>query len=643
MISYIHFFIEVIYLTIVPVLYSTVAGLALIKILNCNFINGKKSIFAPPLGVSFCSALQLIILKFQLVPYAQQTYFAFFLLFCCYTLQNKFYSFSLNKEMYIKSASCVIIFIIIFLFQRFTIGWGIVPLKFITESGFGMDDTAWHASIAAMFKNSIPIPHPTLSGEYLPPSHRMIHCIAAFFSILLDRNSLDIFFFTIPALVSIFLVFQVYSFISILTKSSKSILISSTLFICFGLTGATALLPVFGKNLISFTPEPLPWIFWRLPGLGFSLLFSLPIVLILTKKQGRTFTTYTKYFSLLLNLGAGLFSKPAIPICIIGAYGVYGFVQKTFKRQFSWQYFFTSAVFISAFYFFFLTGKTYGFDNHIPFKPFQTFISVFEKLIEVNNKSIAGYSKIAIFLTGYFLVPCLSCIKAFKNIKNLSQLKTLVLFSGIIGITGFLFLFSPMGAEYQFGLFGIFFLNILFFIMIQYRYEKILSVCLVLSGIVYFIIFSINCFSPHKKVINIECNKRIVEAMSWLNKNTDKNESFFVNDQHYRSKMTNNAVYCALSERQSYISCYRYTPETYINLYRGKPSPWSTRLNNNEKIFNGDFKIMKTESQRFNIKHLVVNKTSESFQNIEASRILSKKFENSRIAIYKINLDRKQQ
>jgi len=65
MISYIHFFIEVIYLTIVPVLYSTVAGLALIKILNCNFINGKKSIFVPPLGVSFCSALQLIILKFH--------------------------------------------------------------------------------------------------------------------------------------------------------------------------------------------------------------------------------------------------------------------------------------------------------------------------------------------------------------------------------------------------------------------------------------------------------------------------------------------------------------------------------------------------------------------------------------------------
>ena len=506
-----------------------------------------------------------------------------------------------------------------------------------------MDDTAWHASIAGMFKTFLPIPHPTLCGEILPPSHRMVHCLVAFYSILLNKNSLDIFFFSVPFLVTAFLVFQTFSFLHNIAKQSISISFAGTLFTCLGFTGINLLFPFFGQKLINLPPEPLPWIFWRLPGFGFSLLFSLPLVLILTNQNKNNLKPTTKYFLLSTILAAGLYSKPAIPICIICAYSLINMYKKIRGSPIDFYATFFSITFILIFYYFFLTGKTYGFDVEIPFKPFQTFNSVFKSILAIDNVTFLKILKIVLFLSGFFLVPLYCSFKVIKNKQSIFEYHYLLLISGILGIAAFLFLFSPMGAEYQFGLFGIFLFNILFFSLIKKNKKHFFAYSFLLCGLGFYLIhFWINSFPTYDPLLKKEVNRDIVDAMNWLNKNTKNTEGFFLNDQHYRNKMANNAVYCAISERPSYISCFRYTPETYINIYRGKPSPWSTRLTNNYKIFNGDIEIMKSEAQRFNIQYLVLNKNIRDLQKIRPSKILFKKFENSQIAIYKINLSQKQ-
>jgi hypothetical protein len=630
-------FCEVFYLTIFPLIYCLIVGAAAIKLLRCNFLKNKLGIFLPFCGIAICSILQLIVLCLQLQSFARVMFAAIAVLSVWYIFHNQNKIFVKLRNQSQNILFCVVIFIFIFLTQRFTIGWGIVPLKNITQNGFGMDDTAWHASIAGMFKHTLPIPHPTLCGEILPPSHRMVHCLAAFFSNLLNRNSLDIFFFTIPFLVYLFLVFQVCKFLEITTKKSIFNFLG-TVFICLGLNGATLLFPIIGPNLAKLLPEPLPWIFWRLPGFSLSILFSIPLILILEQSTDRELPKKIKYFLLGIALAGGLYSKPAIPFCIIGGYALYGLYNRNKNKIFNQKILIFSVIFMASFYWLFLSAKNYGFDENMPFKPFTTFNTVFEKIITSNEFRNFHVYKIILFFICFFLLPIYGIQKTLRTKTNQSPQNILLLLSGAIGIIGFLILYSPMGAEYQFGLFGIFSLNLLFFSVIKTMSEKVLTLTIFLLSFVFYLIhFNKTKFPVEETSCEREVTKDIVEAMVWLNNNSNESEAFFVNDQDYRSKQTNNALYSALSERQSYISCYRYTPGTYINLFRGKTSPWSNRLNNNQKIFSGDFKLMKKLSMEFNINYLVLKKQiSKIDENIKKNKI-DKKFENKQIAIFQIN------
>lgn len=636
--------LDIFYLLLIPALYIYCTGFCILKLLTGNNQEPYFAIFTPVLGTAFCTALQLIMLQLNLILIAKVVYLIAGLLAVGYL------ALSIKKDLTLKNKtifqftmplSVLLISLFIFLTQRLTIGWGVVPLRTLTDDGFGMDDTAWHAAIAGMFKNTLPILHPTLCGEILQKSHFMIHCLAAFYSILLERNSLDIFFFSLPFVIILFLVWQTYIFFYFVLKQSRRISIAGTLSACLGLSGAFLFFPVFGLKIVNFNPEPLPWIFWRLPGFGLSLFFSLPLIVILSHSKGHDLKTSAKAFILFVVLACGLYAKPAIPISILAAFCLFCFYKKACGEKVDFPIFSASIIFSFIYYCFFLSGSDYGFDAKMPFLPFATFFSIFEKITASFKQDNFITFKTLIFICGYYIFTIIAFCNAFKNNKKLSNENLLLLLSSGIGFLCFLFLYSPMGAEYQFGLLATFLATILYFGQINSKTDKMIATSLfILSGSFYIFHFCINSFSADVYSDKKEVNKDIVEAMFWLHKNSQKNEGFFVNDQHYRSQMTNNAVYCAISERQSYISCYRYTPETYINSYRGKPSPWFYRLTNNSKIFNGDFEIMKTEAKRLNIQHLVVNKNIKNFRNIETNKNLLKKFENCQIAIYKINLRR---
>ena len=634
--------IEVSYLILVPLIYTLILGFGILKLFNSKILNSYAELYGPVFGIALCVVFQLTILKFNLILYAKPIYLSIAAIFLIYIYNSKKKILSFDNEFYKKIIIGLLICLFILFTQRFTIGWGVVPLKNITESGFGMDDTAWHASIAGMFKNSLPIPHPTLCGETLPKSHRMVHCIAAFYSTLLNRNSLDIFFFTIPSLTILFLYFQVNRYLEINFKKSKITKLLGTITVCLGLNGAFILFPFFGRNLVNMIPEPLPWVFWRLPGFGFSLLFALPLILILSKDFNQDIKPTLKYTLLFAVLACGLYTKPAIPICIIGAYGLFGLSERFSARGFQFKYLLCSLLFSVIFYYFLLSAKTYGFNEQMPFIPFQTFHSVFEKAITSVEFLNWRTAKTIVFFCSYFLLPLYAAIKAIVYKNTLSEKEKVLLFASLIGLLAFIFLFSPMGAEYQFGLFGVFCFNILFFSLIKTKKEKVFSSFIFIVGIVWYLIhFCFNTFSSDNKIEKKEVNKDIVEAMNWLNKNSQKNEAFFVNDQHYRSKMTNNAVYSALSERQSYISCFRYTPMTYINMHRGLTSPWSYRLTNNIQVYEGKLNTMLKISKQLKVRHLVVNKIIYDASKIETCKNLIKKFENNQISVYEIFSDKK--
>lgn len=628
---------EVSYLILVPLIYTLIIGFGILKLFNSKILNSYAELYVPVFGIALCVVFQITILKFNLILYAKPIYLSIAAIFLIYIYNSKKKVLSFDNEFYKKIIIGLLICLFILFTQRFTIGWGVVPLKYITESGFGMDDTAWHASIAGMFKNSLPIPHPTLCGETLPKSHLLVHCIAAFYSTLLNRNSLDIFFFTIPSLTILFLYFQVNRFLEIDLKKSKSTKYLGAIIVCLGLNGAFILFPLFGQNLVNMIPEPLPWIFWRLPGFGFSLLFALPLILIISKDFNQDIKPTLKYTLLFAILACGLYTKPAIPICIIGAYGLFGLSERFSERGFQFNHFLCSLLFSVIFYYFFLSAKTYGFNEQMPLKPFQTFNSVFEKVIAsaefLNNKT----AKTTVFLGSYFLLPLYGVIKAIVYKNTLSEKEKVLLFTSALGSLAFIFLFSPMGAEYQFGLFAIFLGNILFFCLIKTNLERIITTCIfVVSFSLYLVHFANNSFSKNDCNIEKEVNRGIVESMNWLKDNSSKDEAFFINDQHYRSKMTNNAVYCALSERQSYISCFRYTPGTYLNLSKGDPSPWVCRLENNYRVFNGAFDEMQKIGNELNVHYLVINKNLQDLIKFDKNIKLNKAFENSNVAIYKI-------
>lgn len=632
--------IEVSYLLFAPLIYTLIIGFGILKLFNSKILNSYAELYGPVFGIALCVAFQLTILKLNLVLYAKSIYLIIAVIFLIYIYNSKKKVLSFDNKFYKKIIIGLLICLFILFTQRFTIGWGVAPLKNITESGFGMDDTAWHASIAGMFKNSLPIPHPTLCGETLPKSHRMVHCIAAFYSTLLNRNSLDIFFFTIPCLTILFLYFQVNRFLEFDFKKSKITELLGPITVCLGLNGAFILFPLFGQNLVNMIPEPLPWIFWRLPGFGLSLLFALPLVLIISKDFNQDIKPTLKYILLFAILACGLYTKPAIPICITGAYGLFGLSERSKGRSFAFKWFLFSVLFSSFFYYFFLSAKSYGFNEQMPFKPFQTFFSVFEKALTSTEFFKYKTAKTTLFLGSYFLMPLYAIIKAIIYINTISVKEKLLLFSSAIGLLAFILLYSPMGAEYQFGLFAIFIANVLFFCIIKSPLEKIVVSCFLILSLSLYLFHCINnSFSADNYDMEKEVNKGIVESMNWLKSNSDKSEAFFINDQHYRSKMTNNAVYCALSERRSYISCFRYTPGTYLNSTKGEPSPWVSRLANNSRVFNGSFEEMQKIGHQLNVRYLVINKSLQGLKQFDSNDNLSKAFENNKVAIYKININ----
>ena len=128
--------LESLYLVLIPVIYSYFAGFAMIKFTKSKYIIETKELFIPFLGFSICVALQLIILKLQLIPYAQKIYFGCFFVFLIYILPNLLSDLTYRKKILINILLCTITTFFVFFTQRLTIGYGIVPLQYISESGF---------------------------------------------------------------------------------------------------------------------------------------------------------------------------------------------------------------------------------------------------------------------------------------------------------------------------------------------------------------------------------------------------------------------------------------------------------------------------------------------------------------------------
>jgi len=606
-------FLEFSFLTIFPCLYLNMIGLSLTKILPLKEINANKVIFAPALGILLCTILHIILLKKDLLQFGNQTYLILGMISIVFFPVSELIKYISNWHNINKICFCLLITFFVYLFQKITIAWNYTPLKYIPENGFGMDDTAFHAAISGAFLKQMPLQNPFLRSEFLESSHYMVHSLGAFLSCLTSRSPLDIFLYSIPFLVIFSLVIQSFYFLNHTKK--KGIILSGigSLSVCLGLNGLFLLYPFLSEKIITNAPEPLSFIFWRLPGLGFSFLFLIPMVILLANiKINLSKKNIFLCITFLFLLAGNLYSKPIAGCCILIAAIFLINLKNSFKSKFGYIICFLIICFSGLLGIFYLSSTDYSLGVKTSFDPFKTVIQVFGKSLDLSLQNKNNLTFIIFILSSYFILPLLSALFFLKNPKKLDKMCKILIFSSLCGLIVFFLINSPMTAEYQFGIYA-YFSGTLAFFASQTENKKITC---------FTIVFFISSFSFYLAQINKkmflydkfsgarEVNKDKVLAMDWLKKNSQRNDAFFINNQHYRNKKTNNAVFSALSERQSYISCFQYTPRTYIYQAYGHQSSWDQRIINNREIFNGNSHLLKSLAQKYNIKYLVLDRTA---------------------------------
>jgi hypothetical protein len=593
-------FLENIFLTLLPAIFVFGIGAAFVCV-STRSANEEKSLLyqTVPLAVSLLSLIHLCLLAFGGIRVAALVYFTVFL-FSINILRKKYRILNLNiKEVFVSFIPGFLVYIL----QYETFASAIPPLKLTSEIGTGMDDTAFHAANAAMFKVGFPIPNPFIAGESLQTGHYLTDVVAAFLSTLISRGTLDIYTRTLPFLVMITLSSQLFYYFKEQRKKIVFVLLFVVL-VMIGVNSTFCLVPFFGTNVLLHQPEQLPWLFWRLPGLGLSFIFIVPLIDFLTKAlYASSFFQKNLFKGLLLVIGA-FFAKPVVGICLLSGCGLYLIFKKNTHTKRKILFSACLFIFTGTIIKYLLDKNSYGYDIFDPSKMFNTFVSVFQNLFEQTKLGKASFTKV-IFLVFYFITQIAALIIFLLSRGKKDLANSLLFLSGLVGIFLFLVLYSPMGAEYQFGVLGMFLLNIFLYKSLIIQNKEILG-CLLLPGFLQTFFFSKENFISQDTYKNPrELRQDIVEAMAYLKNNTKTSAKIFINNQHYRNHQTNNAIYPAISERQTYISCFRYTPGTYINKSKGLPSKYQERLQNNQDIFEGNQSIFIKEKNKYGIEFLV--------------------------------------
>gem|GEM_PF-3329266 len=530
-------------------------------------------------------------------------------------------------------------------------------LDSIGEMGTGVDDTPFHAACAAMFKIGFPAPDPTAEG-FLQHAHFLVHLLGGGLSAMYGIEAYAVFVRVIPFLVAGTLAFQVAIAAQRLggLRPAASALVA--VLVVDGGTAAIFSAPVLGWRVTAnHFPLPLPSLLWKLPGLGVAMLFMFPALLLTDRREAdaRLGTRFAGWAVLAAATCAGMCAaKPVAPIVFLaGLAAAQGFALLRTGRPDRSLLPFTSvmlAAFVATAALSY-DAAAYGYDES-PLGPLTTAMATFridrESSATMRIVSLAGALLAWMPLTAIAIVAWLRIGRASPDDR--SRLLGIACAAGIAGTAGFLLLWSPMGAEFQFVLAGKLLADAAGAVAAVTAVSRwtagrrgLATVAAVVAATLLLAPAATRAWLDRGKPDDRregprELDRDTVEAMRWLRANSGRDETILLSNQADRNGTANTAVAIAISERQAYLACLRYSPGAYVPMSRGEPAPLHPRAEEARRAFAGDRAALERLGRETRVKWLVRDRRmGERFPDGAIDAVIGPPaFRNERFEIHRL-------
>jgi hypothetical protein len=218
-------------------------------------------------------------------------------------------------------------------------------------------------------------------------------------------------------------------------------------------------------------------------------------------------------------------------------------------------------------------------------------------------------------LTAIALVAWLRSGRASPDDR--SRLLGIACAAGVAGTAAFLVLWSPMGAEFQFVLAGKLLADAAGATAAVTAVSRwttgrrgLTTTAAALSATVLLAPVATRAWLDRGKPDDRregprELDRDTVVAMRWLRANSGRDETILLSNQEDRNGTANSAVAIAISERQAYLACMRYSPGAYVPMSRGEPAPLAPRAEEARLAFAGDRAVLERLRRETRVRWLV--------------------------------------
>jgi hypothetical protein len=530
-------------------------------------------------------------------------------------------------------------------------------LDSISPAGTGVDDTPFHAACAAMFKIGFPAPDPTAEG-FLQHAHFLVHLLGGGLSAMYGIEAYAVFVRVIPFLVAGTLAFQLAIAAQRLggLRPAASALVA--VLVVDGGTAAILAAPVLGWRVTAnHFPLPLPSLLWKLPGLGVAMLFMFPALLLADRRDAdaRIGTRLAGWTVLAVATCVGMCAaKPVAPIVFLaGLAAAQGYALLRTGRPEGSLLPFTSvmlAAFVATAALSY-DAAAYGYDQS-PFGPLTTAMTTFR--IDKDSPATMRIVALAASLIAWMPLTAIALVAWLRSGRaspdDRSRLLGIACAAGVAGTAAFLVLWSPMGAEFQFVLAGKLLADAAGATAAVTAVSRwtagrrgLTTVAAALAATVLLAPVATRAWLDRGKPDDRregprELDRDTVEAMRWLRANSGRDETILLSNQADRNGTANSAVAIAISERQAYLACMRYSPGAYVPMSRGEPAPLAPRAEEARLAFAGDRAVLERLRRETRVRWLVRDRRmGERFADGAIDAVIGPPaFRNERFEIHRL-------
>jgi len=525
-------------------------------------------------------------------------------------------------------------------------------LDSLPPGGSGLDDTAYHAACAAQFKASFPAPDPTAEG-FRQQAHFLLHLLVGALSAACGEAPYELLLRAVPLGLAAMLGFQ-------LTLAARSAGIRGTWSVAVSLAtvvgGNAGILaaPFLGaRTVLNDFPQPTPILLWKLPGLALALACMLPSIALMRRGafMERNGTTSAGWLVLAAASCAGMcLAKPVAPVVLLCGIALLNAVSLLRTRAPHRETIAFAAMLTACFvgaaaltY----DADAYGYGTIEP-QPLRSAAATFHV-----DTGRAGWP---LMLAGAVLLwmplSWASIVGAWRSVRSGPLEAALLVGAGaaLAGLALFAALFTPMGAEFQFALAGKFLGDAAGAIILAASAQQAFAArprrtalvaaaaCAVLAAPATMKAWLLLRRPERPTAAGAPLTADLVAAMRWLRDGSQATETVLLSNQEGTNGMLSASECIALSERQAYLACVRYSPGAYVPLWQGAPPPLQARIDEANAVFRAEPGAATTLAARSRVRWAVLDRArGERFdENALRAELGEPAFANARVAIWRI-------